>query len=731
MAINKDVSSQLKHIKKNISASYLYFKRNYDTFHDFRKFVFETSISEQQADMLRMLGKPIIEANILEAYISRLLGEFSKHEPSINITPAEGVPVNPEVLEVVEGYIRHIIYESNKNSMSYEVYKDTLSGGFSVIKVWTEYASPMSMKQVIKAGRVFDPTLTGFDPMARASHKADGQYCFELYPMTEDDFKREYPNAKQTFAYVRDIKGFSWSYESEQQAKITLVCDYYEKKKKRTKICQLANGRVITVKNLEKLQEFWEQQQFIEQMPVVVGKPRWTELETICRYRLTELEVLEYEETDYTYLPLIFVDGNSILLRQGSSGMTYQKTRPYVYHTKGIQNLKNFSMQCLGNYLENMVQHKFIVMKEAIPQEEDYLAALNDVQRPNTIVVNAFSENDPTLPIPNPIREVQSPPAPPEVLAAFQMADPTTQTILGSYASNLGQNDNDLSGKAVIESASVGNAAAMPYVTSYLAAWTQLGNVIVDLMPKYITGKRQVPVVTKNGENGYQPVNEEGSPYLDYENSAIQCQIEAGVNFQVQKNQALQQMTALMQASQEFNSFMNSPRGLPILVKNMTIYGADELQEAVPQYLQEQAQQQQQAMEMQQQQMMQDPRMLKAQVDMQKAQIEMQAQQLKAQEAEFDHQIQIAKLSIEKELADAKILESEAKITQAQIDSSVRLEEANTSRLNHALDAASKIAEVNEKEHAIEMNEHSNHRENIKLHRELTKSEEKLTKEEE
>lgn len=701
MALSKEASDQLARIKKNIGSSYLYFKENYDRFHEFRKFVFDTSISDDQRAMLRTLKKPIIEANILEAYISRLLGEFSKHEPSIEVTPAEGVPISSGVVDIVEGYIRHIIYEANKNSMAYEVYKDLLSGGFSAIKVWTEYATPMSMKQVIRTARVFDPTMTGFDPMARASHKADGQYSFELFPMMEDDFKREYPDVGvENVSYMRSLDEFSWSYRNEQQAKILLVADYYEKKKKRTQIVQLANGRVITLKNYKKLEIYWEEQQFIEQIPVIVGKPRWTQLETICRYKLIESQILSYEETDYTYLPHIFVDGNSILLRQGKSNTTYQMTRPYVYHTRGIQNLKNFSMQCLGNYLENMVQHKFIVMKEAIPQEEDYLDALNDIQRANTVVVNAYSENNPDKPIPNPIREVMNVPAPPEVMAAFQIADPTTQTILGSYASNLGQNDNDLSGKAVIESASVGNAAAMPYVTGYLAAWTQLGNIIVDLMPKYLTGKRQVPVVTMNGESGYQPINQEGSPYLDYDESAITVEISAGVNFQVQKNEALRQMTALMSASEEFNQFMNSPRGLPILVKNMTVYGADELQEAVPAFLQEQAQQQQQAQQMAMQAQQQSPEIMKAQAEMQKLKLQEQELQLKAQKMQAETQIQVAKLSIEKILADAKILEAEAKVSSDQINSAVRLEESQTSLEVHALESATKMAEIKSREHA-------------------------------
>lgn len=707
-------------IKENISSAYVYFQDNYKRFREFRNFVFNTSITDNQRAILNQLQKPVIESNILESYISRLLGEFSKHEPSIQITPSEGVPVDEQTLDLVEGHIRHIVYEANKNSMSYEVYKDLLSGGFSVIKVWTDYASPMSFKQIIKTGRVFDPTLCGFDPVARFSHKADGQYCFEIFPMTEEDFKREFPDANHNqIDSLRSLEEFQWFYKNDKKQKFILVADYFEKKKKKKTIVELADGKIMTLQRYKQLEAFWKEQEMlgtiIEQMPIIKNK-RKTIIETICRYKLNGAEILDYEETDYSYLPLIFVDGNSIDLTHGNSASSsYQMTRPYVYQAKGIQQLKNFSMQCLANYLENIVQHKFIIKKEAIPQEEDYLDALNDIQHMNTIVVNAYCDNEPDKPIPEPIREVVNVPAPPEVMAAFQVADSTTQTVLGSYASNLGKNDNDLSGKAVIESSSVGNSASMPYVIGYLAAWTQLGCVIVDLMPKYYKGIRDLPVVSKKGEPNYQRVNDtnnENSPMLNYEDRAIKVNIEAGVNFQIQKNQALQQMTSLMQVSQEFNEFMNSQQGLPILVKNMTIYGADELQKAVPEFLQQKQQMQQQAQQMQQQAMQNDPAMIRAQAEMQKV-------QQQAQQAQIETQLDIARMSIDKELADAKLIEAESKVTQSQIDSAVRLEEANTSLEVHSLETAAKIAEIQSRQHNDKLNLHKTMLENMHLGHDL------------
>jgi hypothetical protein len=264
-----------------------------------------------------------------------------------------------------------------------------------------------------------------------------------------------------------------------------------------------------------------------------------------------------------------------------------------------------------------------------------------------------------------------------------------------------------LSGKAVIESATQGNAAAMPYVVGYLQGLTQIGNIIVDLIPKYLIGKRTIPVMDSNGDQDYVEINMQGRPVLNYKERAIKVNVEAGVNFQVQKNKALEQIVALMQASSQFGQFMNSPQGLKILVRNLTIYGAENLQEAIDPYLQQQAQQQQQAMQMQQQAMSQNPQMIRAQAELMKVQTQ-------AEQNQIENQFEIARISTEKEIADSKILEAEAKVSQAQIDSAVRLEESQTRLEVHALETAGKLAEVRQREEAHGLHVHKSVKELLK-----------------
>src|ERR1700722_5670083 len=189
MDVAQKHQDQLERLKKKVEQSWEYFGENYARFNYFRKFVFQTSLSQDDISLLKFQKKPQLEFNVLEAFISRLRGEFSKQEPSIEVTAGDEEPIDVNTINVVQGHVKHILCDANKDGCEYNVYTDTLSGGFSVIKVWTEYAHEKSFNQVIRMGRVYDPVMCGFDPMARLSHKGDGQYCFELFPKTKDEFQ--------------------------------------------------------------------------------------------------------------------------------------------------------------------------------------------------------------------------------------------------------------------------------------------------------------------------------------------------------------------------------------------------------------------------------------------------------------------------------------------------------------------------------------------------------------
>lgn len=683
---NQSIQDELMLLLKLVKKSYENFNNNYKRFNEFRKMTYKTSITDREKSVNNLLGRADIEVNVLTPYISRLCGEFSKQEPDISVSLDEGASVDPKmvkVVEVVEGHLRHIFEEAKKTNTQYHIYRDCLSGGFSTAEIYTEYANEKSFKQILKVRKSRFPTLAGYDPLAIDPHKGDGKYCFQLYPKTKEDFISEYPDidiSSVKFSSSDSFQGFSWSYNNGQDD-IILMCRMFKKKNKNVKIVELADGKSYTPDEYEKFKKDFQNSGVLQQEPKIT-QTRMTKMSTICQYILMETQVLEYKETDFKELPQVFFDGDSVDLYDNTQGTIEQFTRPYIYNAKGAQQLKNLGAQSLAFYLENISQHKFIVKKEAIPQEKDYQDALTNQQKPNTIVVNAYKDNNPNHPIPEPITPVVQAPCPPEISATIQMADQIIQNELGSYDAALGINNNQLAGVAIVEGATQSNAAAMPFVVNYISGWNQIANGLVDLLPKYWKTPMTIPVINKEGKRQAIKINGDSGIDFNFDSNMLQVKVTAGVNFNIQKSRALQQIIAMCQASPGFAKFIES-KGLKVILDNFDIRGIDMLKELAEEYQKEQAQMQHQAMQQQQQmqhQMLQNnPKIMdqhtkafSAQSDaaLREKELELQEQELeiKKQSLQAELQSTLVKAHAEEVRAQSEDIRSNAKLRMEHLD---------------------------------------------------------------
>lgn len=609
--------SYLSKIKTNVRSAHDYFRSNYDRYNEFVRFVFESNLTADEITLLMTMERPQIEFNVLASRVARLRGEFAKQEPDVTVRADDQDKADWITQKVVEQHLRHTLLDTHNCNTRNEVFTDLLAGGFSVLKVSTDYASPMSMDQIIKIERA-EPTLCVFDKIARYSHKGDGMFCAELFPKSKEDFMAEYPDIPvNMISFRRNFGGFEWSYINDN-SEIIVVADYYEKKKQEKTIVQVRDGKVMIKEDYDKMVREWDD---ITVPPSLIGKPRKTITERIVRYRCIENQVIEYAETDYEMLPLIFVVGTSAMVRTPKNGNVRQVCLPYVYHAKGAQRLKNYAGIALANEIENQMQHKIMVAKEALPKEEEFLTAYKDVQRASTLVFNSVYEENPEMPIMNPIREVQRVPAPPEIVQAFAGADPLMEQILGSYDAALGINDNQLSGRAIRAGAMQSNSAAQPYVDGFMQGYNRAFECYVNLLPKVWTTPRTIPIVDEKGRRAYVKVNQDDGVPMDFDANALNVVVKAGSSFQIQKAETLLMVKELMGMSPEFANFINS-KGLNFVLENMDGKGIDQLKSMVDEWQKEQAQMKQQAQEMQQHEMQNNPAMLKQQVDIQKLQME-------------------------------------------------------------------------------------------------------------
>lgn len=684
--VSSSLADKKESIKTNIKDWHQYFSKNFRRFDYWRKFVFETTLSDDFISMMQELGRPQLEFNILEAYINRLLGEFSKQEPSFKVSQSDIPPfAPPQLIQTVEGYMRYILSESNRDNMQYDVYKDIISGGFSGVKVFTDYANERSLDQNIFIKRMYDPTLMIFDKYARDSHKGDGNYSGELYPMSREDFESRWGTkntskmkfTRNTSASPGNSFDFNWSFvNSSSMREVVLVGDYYEKVYKKEKFVRVAGIGAMTEKEYEEFAYRWIESGNIAQIPAVVGKPVTKEIVAIDHYQICENEILEKEETDLKFLPHVFVDGNSEMIKNSADGSSYQFTKPLVYHAESIQKLKNFAGISLANELENMMQHKLMASKESIPAE--YKDGYINYQKASVLIYNAYNENNPDQPLPPP-QTIPRQPTPPEVLQTFSISDEMTKAILGSYDASLGIQNNSLSGVAIQNGSTNSNASSQPWNVGYLKMMNRVAQIVLHLIPKIHSERQSLPGKMIDGKSVNMPVNSENGPSMDFEPLSMIVKVESGVNFEIQRQIAIDNLQSLMRVSPALAQYIGTtPQGITMLLKNVDMRGIDALEEGVVQFLQEQQRQQQQQQQMQMQ--------------MNPAVIKQQEIQQRKEKNQMDFQVDIANLNVDQQKADTDRMLAEQNVGIAITKNEILQDKVHAENSRTAVDAATKLA---------------------------------------
>jgi len=702
--IAKKHQEKLRDIKQNVEQSRQYFLHNIQRYKDFARLIYKSTLSNWDIDTLNELQKPTLEFNSLESYINRLVGEFLQHEPDIIASAEDGVPVQLlneqffNTMELIEAYIREALQGKKSESTKVRIFKDMIVGGYSVGHIYTEYVNSMSFEQNICFERAYDPTMTGFDPLAVLPHKGDGRYCFQLIPKTRDEFAKEFGKAlAEEMKCCKSVDGFSWGYQNELDEDIILVCDYYEKRSKRKSLVKLSNGDTMLKEHYPDYVRFINDGGLMIEPPQIIDE-RMTDIETIVRYRFCEKEVLDYTETNYDHLPLIFFDGNSAMIYE--SDVAQQMTKPYAYHAIGMQKLKNFAGQTVANEIENMKMGQWIISKETIP--EDYEDSYTNPQRAQSIIYNEFMDGDPDVRL-TPPREVQRTPTPPIVLDTFAQADAIIQALLGSYDASQGHiGAQDLSGKAIELGAMQSQAASAPYMGGFIAGLERVANIMTNLIPKYYKTPRTMPVKLANGKREFvitNVKNNDKSIMLNYDPNTINVKVDVGVNSSMQKQQALNTIVQLSQGSKTFAEFINSD-GLEVLLENIDIRGQDELKKKGIEFMERKAKE----AEMQQQMMMQEAQKPETEDKIIQAQLELENQkniqrqmeseqknQLEREKLQAKLDIDTAKVSIDEQKAFTEHMKAKAEIAEMATKADLKQQEINAEAARTAIEGIKDI----------------------------------------
>ena len=310
-------------------------------------------------------------------------------------------------------------------------------------------------------------------------------------------------------------------------------------------------------------------------------------------------------------------------------------------------------------------------------------------------------------------------------------SDMVTQTILGSYDNTLSANKQDISGVAIQNGAVQTAAAASPYLMSYIKGLNRICEINVDLIPKYYKTPRTIPIKQPDGKRSYQIINEkpaerqnpmipgeeglqqgmednaeiaggaEGgmesmqqskSVTMFYMPHELGVRVEAGVNTNIQKQVALDQIIRMMQSSEIFAQFINS-QGLEIILDNMDIRGIEGMKVAAARFMEQQRKAQEEAAKKP------DPQ---TQMLEMAAEVERNKTEQAREKAEDDMTIQAGKLAIENMKVQAQVSEIEAKVKLLEGNADMAEEKMIHEQVHQAVGTALEVSRHNQELRAEE-----------------------------
>lgn len=704
----------LKALKKRVQDWYEFFKDNIVYFNETRNFIFNRIYSQSERGSADKIGYPDLMFNVIETYLSKFIGNFSKAQPGVQVNAnPDSVAPDSMLIKFLNNHLNYRLHDFHESGDGFKVMQEMLSGGFSSINIYTEYKNNYTMQQDIFIKKMWDTILTGYDPMAREVHKGDGEYCFNIVYYTEEEFKRLYEDELKKLSGKDDIGDFKinwsgefvfgkdmrWTYKN-QNIRLVGVCRIYIKKHKKFEIVEVSQvpNSVITYPNemtrsqYNKLVKEWDEINGILPKPKVLHS-RVSYREYLTCYEFTEKNIIKEYDTDLEYLPNVFFDGNSVELTQPDQSSTrVQKVRSYTHNAMGAQKAKDLTGQALVFHIENIDYTRYLMPVEGLPNDEAMLKPWVK----NEITFTKFYKSQQKTQVgieqlPPPQKLIDFP-FPSEMAQLFAGWDQVIQNIMGAFDANLSQNNNELSGKAIEIAQLEANAASMPFIVNYMASLNQVAKIMLSMIPLYLVGERSLPVLSERNQKKYTKVNGKNSDVnLDYNHHDFDVVVTSGANFDLQKNQALQMLTLLSQTYPALAQIINT-EGLNVVLDNVDMKGIEQLQDIVTRVIEKQ----------QQQKMAQGMQPPPPQVQKIMSDIQESKRRMALDEAEFKHKQDMDGLEMQLRAANqhldaVKTMQDigveHAKLHSQGVKDSVEMKKADLTAQGQAADIALRSAE--------------------------------------
>lgn len=440
-------------------------------------------------------GKPILVLNQLMPYVDQVVNDIRQARLAIRVSPVDS-EADVGTAEILSGIIRNVERNSNAQAAYTTASNTAVGAGIGFIRLGTKYEDDDSFDQEPYIDRILDFQSVYMDPSCESLDGSDAEYCFITTSMLKERFEELYPDA--------DPQGFKEGEKDE----VCVVEHYYKDYKNDTLYrIRMPDGSTITTYRDGKngLDE--------QEVPYEILMEREVKLPTVyhCIYGAEE-EPLEETEFPSKYIPIVPVIGKEVFI-DGK-----REFHSLIRQAKDAQKMYNYHKSESTHILALQPKAPVVGPKGSFASYADKWANANRENFSTLEYDIVYDENGTPMPAPSRMPPVEGSQT---LIQEAMGAREDIRLALGMPQANMGEAVGNLSGIAIRNKQIEGDNATFHFVDNLAASITQVGRILVDMIPRLYSEAKIMRIIGEDGQEENVPVNQ---PYTKGEKGLVPAQ---------------------------------------------------------------------------------------------------------------------------------------------------------------------------------------------------------------
>ena len=461
---------------------YMYWRDNHDRAEEDVSYIFGEQYTSDEITVRDDENRLSMTFNRLPQYINRVTGAQRSAVKTINVSPTgtslgkaepqmktmDGEEVS--LSDILTGLVRDIEFSSNAKAGYKQSFKHSLEGGFGWLRVLTKYQDDgfdldIDIKSIPNRWSVI------VDPRCKELDFSDMNWCFISERMPLKEFEARYPGkSHEALAGETSQHEYTSFWGNDEEVTVT---EYFRREPMKRKIALMSNGEVYDYEDALKVQVE------LEEMGLTIEKTREVMTHKVIWSKITQGDVLEDDiEFPTTTIPVVPVLGRVTNTR------TKLLLKGLITDAVDAQIAMNKMKSSALERIDASPLAPFIATDKAIEGYENQWSEANTTKF-STLVYRKGEER--------PSREAGATMPTAELQTAGAL-DEDMKSSIGLFNASMGQQGNEVSGKAIEARQTEGDIGTFEFVDNMDNAIRRVGLLVTEMIPRVYDTERIIRV---------------------------------------------------------------------------------------------------------------------------------------------------------------------------------------------------------------------------------------------